>query len=1072
MLDQAKLSALVTAISGAFSRLAPVGRLIDRFEISEVTGNLFVYYSDNDVEDLGTVVGQGQDGTNGISVINVQLGTDPLRPGDVFFNIELSNGIILQTTDSIAGYNGFSLQTVRLVNNEFIFTLEDGTELEPIPIAGLTPVSVVGARIDAGELIFILSNGTEISAGMTEDLRGVGVAGMTFLNGVLSVTYTDNPTPVTLGTIKGIETLTVLNAELIATFNTDPATPVKISDFIYFTGAEVVGNELILITNQAEPNNRINLGPVANLKGDTGRGVSSVGIVPGNLLRVTYTDTTFEDIPVSGLSPISIVGARYDVPENEIYFILSDDSEIPSGIGMDFTGDDGRGIVDIELLPNGVLQAYFTDAPTTPVQVGLVPAILDVFMEDSHLKLRYNTDPDTKIDLGLIKSIQSIANVNGAITVTYSDGTSASMGNVKSVSSLAIVNGNLQVNYSDNTSAALGNIIGPQGVGFSTATVDPAGDLIILKTNGEQFNAGNVRQTVQNLMGDIHPFLSEENQVEYILNHSGQVLFFAGSSLISPADYDATQLDRITLTTSLPTGTAVNVVTFVDTGFVVTSKGVSNVTEADGVYTVILEDSTEYIIDTNRPIDPSTLPPGVSNVQIVNNRLIVTLTNGQALDAGETATVVQVVDTDIRNGILFLIMSDETELEVGPVVGNLTVENVYVDEATGHLIIVFTGNQVFDAGVAGIYVTGSAIVDGDLEIYLSNGNTINAGTVINPLIGQVFDFICFEGQYEFNVTHSGYQVLVYVNGSCLVPEDIDLTTPLVRVVEPRNETDVVRIVLLSAGEVVASNVASMVDAPDETFYGKRGGVLGPHGLNLTMIGKPYRRIMQAGQTTITDVYHNGQIMMFKNNVFVPLSGYTLPPDNKSVVLNTPATLNDEITIIALNDPTPMGDFKMTNHCNFGYQTNGQGGTFSAGAWRTRSLNALFQNGLGVLISNNRVVLDAGIYYIRGWAACQGVRANALRLFNTTSGTDLLLGPSCFSSIASSSTSVGPNSHTPIEGYFVLTAQSAIQVQHKGLYTKATNGFGAVGGGVSGATYTQSDLGMPARLVDMHLWKVG
>jgi hypothetical protein len=1071
MLSTEKLQQLALAITTALQQRNPDGSLIESMEISQATGELLVQYTGNpNVVSLGVVVGSdGDSGNDGVSVINVQLATDSLRPGEVFFAIELSNGVILQTNDSIVGYNGKSIENVYLDNNSFYFVLEGGEELPPMPVSGLTPVSITGGRIENNDLIFTLSNGSEINVGVSGDLRGVGVSSMTFEDGVLQITYTDNPTPQTLGTIKSIDTLQVTNAKLMVKYNTSP-TSEELSDFVYFTGAEVVGNELILITNQTAPNNKINLGPVANLKGDTGDGIQSV-VLTDNALVITLTnDVVLPPIPVSGLTPISVVGARYDVVENEIYLQLSNSTEIPTGIGANFKGDTGRGIQDVEVTTAGALNVYFTDAPSTPVQAGTIPSVLNVFVEEGVLKIRYNTDPDNPITLGELKSIVEVKNVSGNIVVTYNTGTEEIVGNVRSVSNMSIVNGNLQVTYSNGDSAVLGSVIGPQGVGFQSALVNPDGDLILIKTNNEQVNVGQVRQTSTNLLGNISKFVATLNQVDFAVNHSGTVLVFAGSRLMDESEYSTVLLDRITLNTPEAENTLITIIVFNETAITVANKGIASVDDVNGVYTITLLDSTQFTIDTNQPADTTELPPGIVSIEIVNNELIVTLSNDEIINAGVTSTSVTVTGASIVNGNLIITLSDSTEINAGVVVSNLSISNITVNE-NGHLIITMTNEQIFDAGVAGKYVTGTEIRAGELIILLSDNTEINAGLIVTPTIGQLFDYVCFEGQFEFPIAHNGYQVLVYAEGSCLDRDSIDLTTPFVRLTNPRAENDLVRIVLLTSGQVQATGIVGEDSAPDNSVYGKREGIVGFFPANLTAIGKPYYKTLTAGQTTITDVYHNGQVLVWLNDSFLHPDQYTLPLDNRRVLLVTPAVENDRIAILALQNSSPMGDMIQDNFCKVTYDTNSHGGTFTANAWRTRPLNNITQNGLGATVANNRIILESGIYFVQGWAACQGVTTNGIRLYNTTNQSVVLLGPTVFSSRSNSSTQVDANTLTPISGYFVLSTQSALQLQHKSLTSKATIGFGAVGTGL-GSGLTQANYGTSACLTELNIWKVG
>jgi hypothetical protein len=1071
MTDPNKITLLLNALNAMLATLKPEGKLITSTQVNELSGELVVTYSDGTIENVGVVKGENGVGLPGVSVVNVKLATDPLRPGEVFFNVELSNGITLQTQDSISGYNGKSISNAYAQNESLYFVLDNGDELPPIPVANLKPVSITGARIDNNNLFILLSNGTEVDAGLAGDLKGVGVDFLRLDNGSLTVKYSNSATPVELGKIKSLESLIVEGAELKATFSDAPETKIKIDNYVYFTGGKIVDGELILLTNQTAPGNEINLGPVSNLKGDNGASMSAIEITNNEIIVTLDDGTKLPAIPVAGLEPISVTGARYDSTANEVFLVLSNGNEISTGIGNSFKGDTGVSIVGVELKADGKLNVAFSNNPTAPVTVGQVPSLMNMSLKQGKLVARYNTNPDAEVVLGDVRSIANVVNSAGVIKITYTDGTSDNVGNLRSISNFRIVDGKLQVTYSDTTSEVVGEVVGPAGKGIESAQVDGNGDLIITMTDQTPQNAGRVRVDMQNLLGDIYEFTSTAGQLEYSVPHDGKVLFFAGNTKLPASEYNATQSDRITLNTALPTNTAVSIITFVTTAFQVTSRGVTNVTNVNGVYKIKLQDNTEFTIDTNSVIDPVELPPGVKDTKIVNNRLIVTLTDNRSIDAGPTTTAITVTGCEVVNSRLIIKLSNDTQIDAGSVASNLTIESVAINPQ-GQLVIKFTGNQEFNAGVISKFVTGAAIQSGNLMITLSDETTLNAGQVVNPLIGQVFDYVAGAGQFEFPVQHQGNQVLVTVQGSTFGKDDIDLTTPLVRLKTPRNEGDAVRIVLVSSGNVTATGITGDTAAPENSFYGKRAGQLGFHTLNLTTIGKPYTFTTTAGQTVLNNVFHNGKVLIWRGDRFLQPDQYNLPADNSRVILTVAAAAGESITVLALSDSKPMGQFNQTSYSNVYHQTTSQGGTFSAGAWRTRQLNAIGENGLNLQVANNRIVMDAGIYYVEGWAACQGVRSNVLKLIDVTNNKDLLTGPSVMASVSENPSDVHANSYTPIDGYFVLDSQAAVQLQHRCLYTKASNGFGAVGGGLPGSTPDQSGLGMPARLVNLKFWKVG
>jgi hypothetical protein len=114
-----------------------------------------------------------------------------------------------------------------------------------------------------------------------------------------------------------------------------------------------------------------------------------------------------------------------------------------------------------------------------------------------------------------------------------------------------------------------------------------------------------------------------------------------------------------------------------------------------------------------------------------------------------------------------------------------------------------------------------------------------------------------------------------------------------------------------------------------------------------------------------------------------------------------------------------------------------GGTFSSGAYRTRTLNTEVLDSAGIAsLSANQVTLPAGTYRAKAWAECYKVDQHNLRLQNITNSTTLIKGSTCY---AGSGTA--QSSHGHLSGEFTLSAQSAIELQHRCATSFSTYGFG-------------------------------
>lgn len=128
----------------------------------------------------------------------------------------------------------------------------------------------------------------------------------------------------------------------------------------------------------------------------------------------------------------------------------------------------------------------------------------------------------------------------------------------------------------------------------------------------------------------------------------------------------------------------------------------------------------------------------------------------------------------------------------------------------------------------------------------------------------------------------------------------------------------------------------------------------------------------------------------------------------------------------------------------------EGGTFTSGAYRTRTLNTLARNdGALASLSSNQVTLPAGTYMVLAFApACQVTR-HKLRLYDATNAAVLVMGQShqSYSSVIVSLSAV-------LAGTFTLEAEAAVELQHYCSNTFATYGFGrAVSGSWGDEVYS-------------------
>tara|TARA_R100001510_G_C7474472_1_gene89262 strand:- start:17 stop:529 length:513 start_codon:yes stop_codon:yes gene_type:complete len=132
------------------------------------------------------------------------------------------------------------------------------------------------------------------------------------------------------------------------------------------------------------------------------------------------------------------------------------------------------------------------------------------------------------------------------------------------------------------------------------------------------------------------------------------------------------------------------------------------------------------------------------------------------------------------------------------------------------------------------------------------------------------------------------------------------------------------------------------------------------------------------------------------------------------------------------------------------QSAGQeAGTFTSGAWRTRSLNTEVLDPDGIVsLSSNAFTLQAGSYLIEWMAMAFEVNRHKTKLRDTTNSTDIGIGTSKF---AQSGTNNSPNDSTGA-ARVTITGATVFELQHQAQSTASGNGFGVEGGFSTVETY--------------------
>jgi hypothetical protein len=134
-------------------------------------------------------------------------------------------------------------------------------------------------------------------------------------------------------------------------------------------------------------------------------------------------------------------------------------------------------------------------------------------------------------------------------------------------------------------------------------------------------------------------------------------------------------------------------------------------------------------------------------------------------------------------------------------------------------------------------------------------------------------------------------------------------------------------------------------------------------------------------------------------------------------------------------------------------TSTNGGTFTAGAERTRVLNTVLTNEIaGASLGSNQITLPSGTYYIEAIAPAYAVNAHRTKVRDTTGSADLLIGISAYSSSSGAGFVAGL-----VSGRFTLSTESVIEIQSRCASTKTSNGFGVYTGVGPNEVYSSAKI---------------
>lgn len=117
-----------------------------------------------------------------------------------------------------------------------------------------------------------------------------------------------------------------------------------------------------------------------------------------------------------------------------------------------------------------------------------------------------------------------------------------------------------------------------------------------------------------------------------------------------------------------------------------------------------------------------------------------------------------------------------------------------------------------------------------------------------------------------------------------------------------------------------------------------------------------------------------------------------------------------------------------------------GGSFTSGAWQTRTLNTVKTNEIsGASLASNLVTLPAGTYEIEASAPAYNCGRHQTRLYDTTGAAALVVGTSEYAGSGDR-----PQTRSFVRGRFMLSVESVVRLDHRCQTTSNLIGLGVPG----------------------------
>jgi hypothetical protein len=194
---------------------------------------------------------------------------------------------------------------------------------------------------------------------------------------------------------------------------------------------------------------------------------------------------------------------------------------------------------------------------------------------------------------------------------------------------------------------------------------------------------------------------------------------------------------------------------------------------------------------------------------------------------------------------------------------------------------------------------------------------------------------------------------------------------------------------------------------------------------------------------------------------LPASSAQVTALTNSGVAVTPATAqaaaNATIPVYIAANPATTNPFGLQLlHVREEQAANTEGGTFTSGAWRTRTLNTTKTNEIsGASVGSNQITLPAGTYFIDASAPAVLCAEHKAKLANITDTSDTIIGSSEAAGTASAAAA-----RSVVQGRFTIADVKVFELQHRCSTTRSTDGLGRA-----------SNLGVVEVYSEVMIWKV-